>query len=181
MRTLVLGGIRSGKSRWAEEAIAASLAPDRPVRYLAPGPARSGDTDWAQRIAAHRERRPAHWCTVESDDIATQLRDSPVPTLVDDLGVWLTGVLDRHQGWDGASVPVAVRDEIDGTLAAVGSFASALVLVSPEVGLTVVPATASGRRFADELGILNQRLAAACERVVLVVAGQAVPIKPSGK
>ncbi|WP_197514318.1 bifunctional adenosylcobinamide kinase/adenosylcobinamide-phosphate guanylyltransferase, partial [Mycobacterium sp. E342] len=64
--------------------------------------------------------------------------------------------------------------------AAVGAFHSTLVLVSPEVGLTVVPATASGRRFADELGALNQRLAELCDRVVLVVAGQAVPIKPSG-
>jgi adenosylcobinamide kinase/adenosylcobinamide-phosphate guanylyltransferase len=53
-------------------------------------------------------------------------------------------------------------------------------LVSPEVGLTIVPATASGRRFADELGGLNQRLGRLCERVVLVVAGQPVPIKPSG-
>jgi adenosylcobinamide kinase/adenosylcobinamide-phosphate guanylyltransferase len=64
-------------------------------------------------------------------------------------------------------------------LVAVSGFPSTLMLVSPEVGLTVVPATASGRRFADELGSLNQRIAALCDRVVLVVAGQAVPIKPS--
>jgi adenosylcobinamide kinase/adenosylcobinamide-phosphate guanylyltransferase len=63
---------------------------------------------------------------------------------------------------------------------AVGEFGSTLVLVSPEVGLTVVPATASGRRFADELGTLNQRVAAVCDRVVLVVAGQALSIKPPG-
>ena len=180
MRTLVLGGIRSGKSRWAEEAIATSLAPDQPVRYLAPGPAASDDAAWTRRIAEHRDRRPAHWSTVETDEIATQLRQSPTPTLVDDLGVWLTGMLDRHHGWDGGAVPVAVRDEIEVTLAAVGAFASVLVLVSPEVGLTVVPATAAGRRFADELGTLNQRMAALCDRVVLVVAGQAVPVKPSG-
>ena len=65
-------------------------------------------------------------------------------------------------------------------IAAVGEFGSTLMLVSPEVGLTVVPATASGRRFADELGNLNQRVAAVCDRVVLVVAGQALSIKPSG-
>jgi adenosylcobinamide kinase/adenosylcobinamide-phosphate guanylyltransferase len=69
---------------------------------------------------------------------------------------------------------------IDDMLEAVRAFGSTLVLVSPEVGLTVVPATASGRRFADELGGLNQRIAALCDQVVLVVAGQAVPIKPSG-
>jgi adenosylcobinamide kinase/adenosylcobinamide-phosphate guanylyltransferase len=73
-----------------------------------------------------------------------------------------------------------VAAAVDEVLAAVGAFASPLVLVSPEVGLTIVPATASGRRFADELGSLNQRLARLCDRVVLVVAGQPVPIKPSG-
>jgi adenosylcobinamide kinase/adenosylcobinamide-phosphate guanylyltransferase len=177
VRTLVLGGIRSGKSRWAEEAIAKSLPPGQPVRYLAPGPAMAADDAWADRIARHRARRPAHWSTVETDDIPTQLRRSPdTPTLVDDLGGWLTGTLDRNDAWDGGSVTVPV-DEL---LSAVSAFGSTLVLVSPEVGLTVVPVTASGCRFADELGSLNQRVAAVCERVVLVVAGQAVPIKPSG-
>jgi adenosylcobinamide kinase / adenosylcobinamide-phosphate guanylyltransferase len=177
VRTLVLGGIRSGKSWWAEEAIARSLPPGQPVRYLAPGPAGEADATWADRVAQHRNRRPAHWSTVETEDITTQLRRSPdTPTLVDDLGGWLTATLDRNNAWDNGSVGVLV----DEMLAAVGTFGSTLVLVSPEVGLTVVPATASGRRFADELGSLNQRVAALCERVVLVVAGQALPIKPSG-
>ena len=177
MRTLVLGGIRSGKSRWAEEAIAKSLAPGQPVRYLASGLAGQNDAAWAHRVAQHRDRRPAHWSTVETDDITTQLRQSPdTPTLVDDLGAWLTSTLDRHQAWENGSVAAPVADMI----AAVSAFGSTLVLVSPEVGLTVVPATASGRRFADELGTLNQRIAALCDQVVLVVAGQAVPIKPSG-
>lgn len=181
MRTLVLGGIRSGKSRWAEDAIASSLAPEQPVRYLAPGPAGRADKAWARRVAQHRDRRPAHWSTVETDDITTQLRRSPdTPTLVDDLGAWLTGTLDRHHAWENGSAATAVAEMIDDMIAAVGAFGSTLMLVSPEVGLTVVPATASGRRFADELGNLNQRVAALCERVVLVVAGQAVPIKPPG-
>ena len=177
MRTLVLGGIRSGKSRWAEEAIAKSLAPGQPVRYLASGLAGKDDAAWAHRVALHRDRRPAHWSTVETDDVTTQLRQSPdTPTLVDDLGAWLTSTLDRHQAWENGSVAAPVADMI----AAVSAFGSTLVLVSPEVGLTVVPATAAGRRFADELGTLNQRIAALCDQVVLVVAGQAVPIKPSG-
>ncbi len=181
MRTLVLGGIRSGKSRWAEEAIAKSLAPDQPVRYLASGLAGQADTAWAHRIAEHRNRRPAHWSTVETDEIASHLRQPPhTPTLIDDLGAWLTSTLDRHHGWDNGSVEARIQDMIDDMLAAVSAFPSTLVLVSPEVGLTVVPATASGRRFADELGTLNQRMAELCDRVVLVVAGQAVPIKPSG-
>lgn len=177
MRTLVLGGIRSGKSQWAEEAIADALPADRPVRYLAPGPADRDDAAWAQRVARHRGRRPAHWSTVETHDIATQLRRSPdTATLVDDLGTWLTGALDRAHAWDGGSVAAAVDEVLD----AVGDFAAPLVLVSPEVGLTVVPATPAGRRFADELGSLNQRVARLCERVVLVVAGQPVAIKSPG-
>jgi len=177
VRTLVLGGIRSGKSRWAEEAIATALPPGRPVRYLAPAVAGGADTAWADRVARHRDRRPAHWSTVETDDVTGQLRESPdTPTLVDDLGGWLTGALDRNKAWEDGSVAAPVEAMLD----AVRAFASTLVLVSPEVGLTVLPATASGRRFADELGSLNQRIAALCDRVVLVVAGQAVQIKPSG-
>lgn len=177
MRTLVLGGIRSGKSRWAEEAIAASLPPGQPVRYLAPAVAGQADAAWADRVAQHRDRRPAHWSTVETDDVPAQLRQSPgTPTLIDDLGGWLAGTLDRNNAWEDGSVAAP----IDQMLGAVSAFGSTLVLVSPEVGLTVVPATASGRRFADELGSLNQRVAAVCDRVVLVVAGQAVQLKPPG-
>lgn len=176
MRTLVLGGIRSGKSRWAEAATTESLPPGQQVSYLATGSIAHADADWAQRIAQHRHRRPAHWCTAETDDIAGQLRRSPdTPTLIDDLGTWTTAVLDRHHGWNGGSV----AEQVDDLLSAVGDFRAPLMMVSPEVGLTIVPATAAGRRFADELGMLNQRLAALCDRVVLVVAGQAVPIKPS--
>lgn len=173
----MLGGIRSGKSRWAEDTIARALPSGRPVRYLAPGPTAPPDADWARRVAEHRGRRPAHWSTVETDDIATQLRQSPhCPTLVDDLGRWLTCTLDRLGAWDDGSVAEPVR----AMLAAISDFAAPLVLVSPEVGLTIVPATASGRRFADELGSLNQQLAAVCDQVVLVVAGQALPIKQTG-
>lgn len=149
------------------------------MRYLAAGPAGEADPAWAHRVAQHRIRRPAHWSTVESGDITSQLRLSPnTPTLVDDLGGWLTATLDRHRAWDDEPMPAPVEDAIAGLLAALSAFCSTLVLVSPEVGLTVVPATASGRRFADELGSLNQRVAAVCDQVVLVVAGQAVPIKP---
>ena len=82
-----------------------TAAPGQPVRYLASGPRGQADADWAQRVAKHRDRRPAHWSTVETDDITTQLRQSPdTPTLVDDLGAWLTGTLDRHQAWENGSV-----------------------------------------------------------------------------
>ncbi|MCX6484490.1 MAG: bifunctional adenosylcobinamide kinase/adenosylcobinamide-phosphate guanylyltransferase [Mycobacterium sp.] len=171
MRTLVLGGIRSGKSQWAETDIAGEAS----VRYIATGPAADSDVSWARRIGVHRDRRPRTWRTIESADVATQLRAEPgAAALVDDLGGWLTNTLDCR-GWD--DVPITA--EVDDLLEAVDAFRAPLVLVSPEVGLTVVPATEAGRRFADELGALNQRLADCCERVVLVVAGQPVWIKPA--
>lgn len=174
MRTLVLGGIRSGKSRWAESAIAESIAGTQPVRYLATGPAPASDAEWSARVAAHRQRRPRHWSTVETADVATQLRsDSTTATLVDDVGSWLTAAMDRAGAW----VDGSVSADVDELLDAVGSFSPPLALVTPEVGLTVVPPTEAGRRFADELGILNQRLAELCDRVVLVIAGVPMTIK----
>jgi adenosylcobinamide kinase/adenosylcobinamide-phosphate guanylyltransferase len=174
VRALVLGGIRSGKSQWAEGVIARAVSPTQPVRYLATGAVTADDAEWSTRVSAHRERRPAHWSTVESQDVATQLRaDSDTATLVDDIGGWLVAAMDRRDAWNGSPV----SDDVDDLVAAVGAFRGPLALVSPEVGLAVVPATPSGRRFADELGALNQRLAAQCDRVVLVVAGQPLTIK----
>ncbi|WP_428338398.1 bifunctional adenosylcobinamide kinase/adenosylcobinamide-phosphate guanylyltransferase [Mycobacterium sp.] len=174
MRTLVLGGVRSGKSQWAESALAELLEADQPVHYMATGRVSDSDPAWQQRVDTHRDRRPPHWSTIETDAVTQQLRQSPsMPTLVDDIGGWLTAVLDRHQAWDGGCITA----DIDELTTAVAEFSAPLVLVSPEVGLTVVAATASARRFTDELGALNQRLGALCERVVLVVAGQPMPIK----
>lgn len=172
MRTLVLGGIRSGKSHWAEQLLADEAAPDGAICYLATGDAGSDD-EFSARVATHRARRPAHWSTVETTDVATHLHTTATATLVDDIGGWLVATMDRCEAWTGGSV---VR-EVDELACAVAVFDAPLALVSPEVGLTVVPATPSGRLFADELGTLNQRLAAACDRVVLVVAGQPLTIK----
>lgn len=178
MRTLTLGGIRSGKSQWAEAAIAEALAPDQPVRYLATGSSAGSDAAWSRRLDEHRRRRPAHWSVHETVDLTAELRRcADVPTLVDDIGGWLTATLDRRDAWQGKSV----TGDVDDLVQAVAAFRGPLVLVSPEVGLTVVPATDAGRRFADELGSLNQRLAQRCERVVLVVAGQPVPVKPGNR
>ena len=172
MRTLVLGGIRSGKSRWAELAIAEEVEPGQSVRYVATGSA-SEDPSWAARVAEHRARRPQHWSTVETVELATQLRSLPAPpTLVDDLGGWLTSVLDRRGAYGDS-----VSADVDELVEAVSEFGSPLVMVTPEVGLTVVPPTDSGRGFADEIGELNQRLAELSDRVVLVVAGRALTVK----
>lgn len=172
MRTLVLGGIRSGKSQWAEDWVAGAAGPSGSVRYVATGSV-AGDADFAARVSAHQNRRPAHWSTVESADVATTLRAAGAATMVDDIGGWLVAAMDRRAAWTGGSI----QSDIDELTSAVREFTAPLALVSPEVGLTVVPATKSGRRFADELGSLNQRLAAVCDRVVLVVAGQPLTVK----
>jgi adenosylcobinamide kinase/adenosylcobinamide-phosphate guanylyltransferase len=176
VRVLVLGGIRSGKSAWAESEIATAAGEQQPVCYVATGAVRTDDADWSARVAAHQLRRPTTWTTVETADVAGRLRTEPtMPTLVDDVGGWLVSALDRHEAWTGDTG--ALDADVDDLVNAVDGFRSPLALVSPEVGLTVVPATESGRLFTDALGTLNQRLAHACERVVLVVAGQPVTVK----
>lgn len=181
MRVLALGGIRSGKSQWAESAITRAAGPDACVRYVATGPTSShpeSDPEWSARVAMHEQRRPPQWSTVESTAVATHLRsDDDIATLVDDMGGWLVAAMDRREAWTGGSEAGELMMDMDDLVEAVSAFRGPLALVSPEVGLTVVPATESGRRFADGLGTLNQRLAAVCDRVVLVIAGQPVTVK----
>ncbi|MEV5650160.1 nicotinate-nucleotide--dimethylbenzimidazole phosphoribosyltransferase [Nocardia sp. NPDC052254] len=164
LRTLVLGGARSGKSAYAE----AVAGREGPVRYVATAIPDPADADFADRIAAHRVRRPGTWNVVEGDPI-TVLGDPAPVTLVDDLGTWLTARIDARDAWEAPRG--TVRPDIDALIAAVTGYAGRLVIVSPEVGLGVVPATQAGRLFSDEIGTLNQRLAAVCDEVVLVVAG----------
>ncbi|MFU8872427.1 bifunctional adenosylcobinamide kinase/adenosylcobinamide-phosphate guanylyltransferase [Micromonospora sp. SL4-19] len=174
---LVLGGIRSGKSEFAE-----SLVTDAPtVRYVATAPEGDpADTEWATRLAAHRARRPGSWTTEETAADPGRLADviataGPNETLlVDDLGGWVTVLLDpAHQPADDTATIAALA-------AAVRASAARLVLVSPEVGLTLVPTTPLGRAFTDALGSTNQAVADACDAVVLVVAGQPTWLKPAG-
>ena len=105
--------------------------------------------------------------------MAGELRSVPdTPTLIDDIGGWLVAALDRRGWHDEAS-----SGDVDELLCAVEDFTAPLVLISPEVGMALVPASESGRRFADELGTTNQRLGQHCDRVVLVVAGLPVWLK----
>jgi len=165
-RTLVLGGARSGKSAHAEQLLAGEPA----VVYVATAPPRPEDDEWAQRVEAHVRRRPPSWTTRESADVATLLDEVAEPLLVDDLGLWLVRRLDDAAGWDGP-VPDAVEQACDELVRAWAARRAPAVLVVPEVGGGVVPATASGRRFRDLLGALTARLAAASDDVVQVVAG----------
>jgi len=175
-RVLVLGGARSGKSVTAERLLGNR---DR-VDYVACG-AVEDDTDpsWAERLRLHRERRPAGWTTLETLDLDGVLagpgRCAPrqaVPVLVDCLSTWLAGVMDECGLWagcPGADKELAAR--VDGMLHAWRSTRRVVVAVSNEVGAGVVPCTASGMRFRDELGRLNALVAAECEQVWLCTAG----------
>ncbi|NMO53053.1 bifunctional adenosylcobinamide kinase/adenosylcobinamide-phosphate guanylyltransferase [Actinoplanes sp. TBRC 11911] len=170
---LVLGGIRSGKSAFAE-----SLVTDAPsVRYVATAVGGEDDPEWRARIEEHQRRRPQSWSTEETGADPSRLVEvlteaKPDDTLlVDDLGGWVTALLDpARQPNDDAADVVALA-------AAVRACPARVVLVSPEVGLSLVPATPVGRAFADALGSTNQALADACDRVALVVAGRAVWLK----
>jgi adenosylcobinamide kinase / adenosylcobinamide-phosphate guanylyltransferase len=210
-RTLIIGGARSGKSTEAE----LRLAAEPHVTYLAAGPfapARgpdqagaagdqswSGpdgepDTEWAQRVAAHQQRRPAWWRTVESLDIAGILRQETGALLIDGIGTWLAAVLDEAGMWAdpvarprGASAgsesdprrpdPAAiVRARIDELVDAWRQTSALVVAVTDQVGSGLVPTYPAGRVFRDQLGWLNQRLAAESEINLQVIAGLATTL-----
>jgi adenosylcobinamide kinase/adenosylcobinamide-phosphate guanylyltransferase len=174
VRTLVTGGVRSGKSTVAEQLLAGA----GPVTYVATGP-RSDDPDWAERVAAHRDRRPADWTTVETTDLPAALSRLTGPALVDCLGTWLTATLDELAAWEEpqSSWEPALTERMRGVTEAWARCPHDVVAVTNEVGWGVVSEHRSGRIFADWLGRLNQQVAAASDRVLLVVAGQVVPVK----
>jgi adenosylcobinamide kinase/adenosylcobinamide-phosphate guanylyltransferase len=172
--TLVLGGVRSGKSRYAEQL----LREHGEVLFVAPGyPADGSDKEWTARVERHRERRPEGWKTLETLDLADAVRAATTPVLIDCLGLWLTRFIDGIHGWGtpqetGIAVAWAVRDLAD-------AWANApvdVVAVSNEVGLSVVPSSASGALFRDELGRLNATLSACSDAVALVVAGRVLDL-----
>ncbi|MCQ0022447.1 bifunctional adenosylcobinamide kinase/adenosylcobinamide-phosphate guanylyltransferase [Streptomyces somaliensis DSM 40738] len=176
-RTLVTGGARSGKSLEAERRLEAY--PD--VVYVATGGARDGDAEWAARVGAHRERRPASWRTEETCGVAGLLAEDGPPLLVDCLSLWLTDAMDRAGAWDDGTWArtgeKALRERVDELVAAVRATPRTVVAVTNEAGSGVVPATAAGRRFRDELGRLNAAFADECEQVLLVVAGQVLVLR----
>jgi len=165
MIELVIGGARSGKSSYAErQALESGLR----VVYLAT--AQAFDAEMQERIAHHRARRPADWRSVEEPialtDALARETSSETCVLVDCLTLWLSNVL------------LAERDEEIGRfLAALPALPGRIVMVSNEVGWSIVPENALARRFRDEQGRLNQRVAAACDRVTLVAAGLPLSLK----
>jgi adenosylcobinamide kinase / adenosylcobinamide-phosphate guanylyltransferase len=165
--SLVLGGARSGKSRYAERIVEVAAVGGT---YCAT--ARAGDAEMAARIAAHRARRSRFWRTVEEPlalaRVITAESRSDHPLLVDCLTLWLSNVLlaGRSADADAAALTAALR------LAA-----GPVVVVANEVGMGLVPETPLGRRFRDAAGWLNQDVAALADRVIFVAAGLPIVLK----
>ena len=162
----MLGGARSGKSRYAEALITRLPAP-----WLYIATAQAFDDEMRARITEHRTRRTTGWRTVEAPlALPDALRDAGnAPVLVDCLTLWLTNLILAD-----ADLPAA-----EAALGAALDRAAPTVLVSNEVGLGIVPDNALARRFRDHAGLLHQRLAARADRVVFTVAGLPLFVKGS--
>jgi len=183
MKTLLIGGARSGKSALAEQ-----IARDSGRRVTVIATAQAGDAEMAERIAAHRAQRPAHWCTLEAPlALAQALREADAPgalLLVDCLTLWLSNLLlaDLPTGADATtaqpSIPGAhVVRERAALLATLPTLQAEVLLIGNEVGHGIVPMGALNRWFVDENGRLHQALAAQCERVRFVMAGCTLALK----
>jgi adenosylcobinamide kinase / adenosylcobinamide-phosphate guanylyltransferase len=164
--TLVLGGARSGKSRYAEGLIKALPPP-----WVYAATAEAGDGEMAARIAAHRARRGPPWKTVEAPEELAEaiVLAQPLPVLVDCLTLWLSNIM-----LAGADIDA----EVGRLERALEAAAAPIVLVANEVGSGIVPDHPLGRQFRDLQGMLNQRIAARANHVVLMVAGLPLVVKP---
>ncbi len=169
MLELILGGARSGKSRFAERLAADSgLA----VTYIATSQALDGEM--TERIAHHRERRPAHWTLVEEPlQLVRVLREQAAANrclLVDCLTLWLTNLLMLDD-------PARLAEERDALLECLDGLPGRILLVSNETGLGVVPLGELTRRYVDEAGWLHQAVAQRAQRVTFMVAGLPMTLK----
>lgn len=181
MKTLILGGARSGKSLFAEQLASTS---GLQVIYLATAEARDGEM--SRRIAHHRARRPAEWgCAEETRYLAERLQQLATPEtciLVDCLTLWLSNLLfagraaSQAEAGEAIDCPLFER-ETSQLLATLPELPGRIILVSNEVGWGIVPMHPVSRLFADEQGRLNQRVAAICNEVTLVAAGLPLPLK----
>ena len=167
--TLILGGVRSGKSRYAGEL---ARAHGGAVTVIATGAAQ--DAEMAARIEAHRANRPPHWAVVEEPlHLASALRAAAAADrviVVDCLTLWLSNLLCLED-------EAALRRESASLIETLPALGGDCILISNEVGFGIIPVSALARRFGDEAGALHQRLAALCHRVVLMLAGLPLALK----
>jgi adenosylcobinamide kinase/adenosylcobinamide-phosphate guanylyltransferase len=172
--TFILGGARSGKSAHAERLAGES---GLPVTYIATARI-SEDAEFAARIAHHRARRPAHWALIEAPlDLAGALASVDREghcVLIDCLTLWLANLFFPADGSERLEVPHSAFDAFDTALARARG---KIIVVSNEIGLGVVPMGAATRLYVDELGRLNQRVAAASARATMMVAGLPLALK----
>ena len=181
---LVLGGVRSGKSAFAESKAASfSQSNGGSVLYVATGVA--VDDEMKQRIERHKESRPQDWATLEEPTglvarMAPLLSDGQdVGTIIiDSVDVWVANLLMQYVSDPKETIEKIVTDAVDQLLVLMAVSPQAYVMVSSEVGLSLVPPEPLGRRFQDLLGLVNQRLSATATEVYLVVAGIPMQIKP---
>ncbi len=166
MKHLVLGGARSGKSRWAEIQV---LAQNKQPFYVATGVA--GDLEMEQRIAHHRRHRGNEWQLIEEPiclaDALKKLDNAANVLLVDCLTLWISNCLHFN----------CFESERQKLLDVIGQSDADIVMVSNEVGSGIIPLGEVSRRFVDESGWLHQKLAQLCDRVTLVVAGLPLALK----
>ena len=179
---LVLGGVRSGKSAFAEGKVAGF---SQSTLYVATGVA--FDEEMKDRIQKHQELRPSAWATLEEPiKLAEKLSplleepDGPGAVIIDSIDVWVANVLMEHETEDKETQGKIMINQADELLNLVASSRQDFVVVSSEVGLSLVSPDPLGRRFQDLLGTVNQRIAAAATEVFLVVAGIPTRIKPAG-
>lgn len=179
-RRLILGGARSGKTAHAIS-LAKTLATRNELDVTYVATAQPLDDEMHHRISLHRAERPPEWHTLEAPrNLAQALAALPADRIVviDCMTLWLSNALlqDFREDAPLAELP-AWREERAAFLQWLGQARNEVLLISNEVGAGIVPLSAVARRFQDEQGRLNQALAAVCDRVTLVVAGIAVPIK----
>lgn len=189
MISLVLGGARSGKSGFAEGLVAKLAAQgariDAPtdISYVATARPWPDDREFATRIAKHRATRPADWLTEDARDAVDVLREPARPHLIiDDLGTWLTEQYSALDAWPdqpgGRDRHALVTGRCATLLAALRNTpAEHVVLVSPEVGMGIIPENPVGRVFRDDLGALNAAVAEVADTVHLLVAGCTLTLK----
>lgn len=188
MKTLIIGGARSGKSAWAEQQAAAFAAQSPAHDVVVIATAHAGDEEMAARIAAHQAQRPASWRTLEAPlALAETLRAADAPQrllLVDCLTLWLTNLLlaDMAPDVDLGTVrrltpgPTFERERA-ALLAVLPTLRAQVLLIGNEVGHGIVPMGALNRLFVDENGRLHQAVAACCDQVRFVMAGCALALK----
>lgn len=183
MRELVLGGQKSGKSRWAEARAARWLQADPRHRAVLLATAQARDAEMRARIERHRRERAERVPGLETlelgeDDVPSMLLRQSSPqalVVVDCLTLWLTQLWWPAEARHATAQPTPsltdVQARVDALLHALQQVGGPVVLVSNEIGLGVIPMGVQVRAFVDALGALNQRVAAVCERVTLMVAG----------